>query len=75
MRLVYNSTHILLLMYVDPGSTLVMATGLSRPGKSREGPGTGRDRTGQDLETLKVLWSCGPVVPGLKNSKSPGTFF
>ena len=43
-----------------------MATGLSRPGKSREGPGTGRDRTGprdlegpvvlagQDLETLKV---------------------
>ena len=24
---------------------LVMATGLSRPGKSREGPGTGRDRT------------------------------
>ena len=40
--------------------------GLSRPGKSREGPGTGRDRTGprdlegpvvlagQDLETLKV---------------------
>ena len=24
---------------------LVMATGLSRPGKSREGPGTGQDRT------------------------------
>ena len=23
-----------------------MAAGLSRPGKSREGPGTGRDRTG-----------------------------
>ena len=56
---------------------LVMATGLSRPGKSREGPGTGRDRTGprdlegpvvlagQDLETLKV--------PGLENWKSPGT--
>ena len=54
----------------------MMATGLSRPGKSREGPGTGRDRTGprdlegpvvlagQDLETLKV--------PGLKNWKSPG---
>ena len=47
------------------------------PGKSREGPGTGRDRTGprdfegpvvlagQDLETLKVL--------GLENWKSPGT--
>ena len=45
---------------------VVMATGLSRPGMSREGPGTGRDRTGlrdlegpvvlagQDLETLKV---------------------
>ena len=26
-------------------TVLVMATGLSRPGKSREGPGTGRDRT------------------------------
>ena len=26
-------------------SVLVMATGLSRPGKSREGPGTGQDRT------------------------------
>ena len=50
----------------DPEYTLVMATGLSRPGKSREGPGTGQDRTGprdlegpvvlagQDLETLKV---------------------
>ena len=44
-----------------------MATGLSRPGKSREGPGKEQDRTGprdlegpvvlpgQDLETLKVL--------------------
>ena len=31
---------------------LVLAAGLSRPGKSREGPGTG-----QDLETLKVPWS------------------
>ena len=43
--------------------------GLFRPGKSREGPGTGRARTGprdlegpvvlagQDLETLKVPWS------------------
>ena len=55
--------------------------GLSRPGKSREGPGTGRDRTGprdlegpvvlagQDLETLKVP---GPLkkVPG-----PPGPFF
>ena len=60
---------------------LVMATGLSRPGKSREGPGTGQDRTGprdldgpvvlpgQDLETLKVP---GPLkkVPG-----PPGPFF
>ena len=36
--------------------------GLSRPGKSREGPGTG-----QELETKKV--------PGLKKSKRPGTFF
>ena len=45
-----------------------MATGLSHPGKSREGPGTRQDRTGpRDLK--------GPVVPGLQKSKSPGTFF
>ena len=38
--------------------TLVMATGLSRPGKSWEGPGTGWDRTGpRDLEGPVVLWS------------------
>ena len=47
-----------------------MATGLSRPGKSREGPGTGQDRTGpRDLE--------GPVVlPGqdLEILKVPGLF-
>ena len=37
---------------------LVMATGLSHPGKSREGPGTGQDRTGpRDLEGPVVLWS------------------
>ena len=30
----------------------------SRPGKSREGPGTGRDRTGpRNLEGPVVLWS------------------
>ena len=60
---------------------LAMATGLSHPGKSREGPGTGQDRTGprdlegpvvlagQDLETLKV--------PGLflKVPGPPGPFF
>ena len=49
---------------------LVMATGLFRPGKSREGPGTGRDRTGpRDIE--------GPVVlPGqdLDSQKVPGLF-
>ena len=40
------------------GYTVVMATGLSHPGKSREGPGTGRDRTGpRDLEGPVVLWS------------------
>ena len=40
------------------GSGVVMATGLSRPGKSREGPGTGQDRTGPgDLEGPVVLWS------------------
>ena len=57
------------------GFGLGFPAGLSRPGKSREGPGTGRDRTGprdlegpvvlagQDLETLKVP---GPLkkVPG-----------
>ena len=38
--------------------TVVMATGLSRPGKSWEGPGTGRDRVGpRDLEGPVVLWS------------------
>ena len=44
--------------------------GLFRPGKSREGPGTGRDRTGpRDLE--------GPVVPtgqDLDTLKVPGLF-
>ena len=44
--------------------------GLFRPGKSREGPGTGRDRTGpRDLE--------GPVVPAgqdLETLKVPGLF-
>ena len=55
--------------------------GLSRPGKSREGPGTGRDRTGprdlegpvvlagQDLETLKVPWSCGPGTKEVQKSR------
>ena len=37
---------------------VVMATGLSRPGKSREGLRTGQDRTGpRDLEGPVVLWS------------------
>ena len=36
-------------------SIVVMATGLSRPGKVPV-----RDETGQDLETLKVPWSRGP---------------
>ena len=41
-----------------------MAAGLSRPGKSREGPRTGRDRTGpRDLE--------GPVVPWSRDQRSP----
>ena len=36
---------------------LVMATGLSRPGKFREGPGTGWYRTGpRDLEGPVILW-------------------
>ena len=58
----------------------MMATGLSRPGKSREGPGTGRDRTGpRDPEGPVVLWSRdkrSPKVPGLflKVPGLPGPF-
>ena len=37
-----------------------------RPGKSREGPGTFR---GQDLETLKVPWSCGPGTKKVQKSR------
>ena len=52
------------------GSQLGFPAGLFRPGKSREGPGTGQDRTGpRDLE--------GPVVlPGqdLEILKVPGLF-
>ena len=43
--------------------TLVMAIGLSRPRKSREGPGPG-----QDLETLNVPWSCGPGTKEVQKS-------
>ena len=54
---------------------LVMAAGLSRPGKSWEDPETGQDRTGpRDLEGPVVLWSRdqrSPKVPGLF-SKVPG---
>jgi hypothetical protein len=46
------------------GYVLVMAAGLSRPGKSREGPGTG-----QDLETLKVPGSCGPGTKEVQKSR------
>ena len=53
----------------DTMYVLVMATGLSRPGKSREGPGTGREGTGQDLETLKVPWSCGPGTKKVQKSR------
>ena len=56
----------LILIGISTDYGLGFPAGLSRPGKSREGPGTGRDRTGprdlegpvvlagQDLETLKV---------------------
>ena len=52
---------------------IVMAARLSRPGKSREGPGTG-----QDLETLKVPWFCGPGTKEVHKSRDfffegPGT--
>ena len=43
---------------LDPTLGLGFPAGLSRPGKSREGPGTGQDRTGpRDLEGPVVLWS------------------
>ena len=39
-------------------SRLGFPVGPFRPGKSREGPGTGRDRTGpKDLEGPVFLWS------------------
>ena len=64
-----------LLVQVVIWFELVIAAGLSRPGKSREGPGTGQDRTGpRDLEGPVVLWSRdqrSPKVPGLF-SKVPG---
>ena len=54
---------------LDPTLGLGFPAGLSRPGKSREGPGTGQDRTGQDLETLKVPWSCGPGTKEVQKSR------
>ena len=71
-------------------SVVGFPAGLFRPGKSREGPGTGWDRTGprdlegpvvlagQDLETLKVPWSCGPGTKEVHKSRDfffegPGT--
>ena len=47
-----------------------------RPGTPETKGPRSRDKTGQDLETLKVPWSRdskSPKVPGLKNWKSPGT--
>ena len=43
----------------DPNNQVLgFPAGLSRPGKSREGPGTGRDRTGpRNPEGPMVLWS------------------
>ena len=42
---------------------------------SREVPGRSRDRTGQDLEILKVPWSCGPGTKEVQKSRgSPASF-
>ena len=71
----------MLIFSAKEGYLVGFPAGLSRPGKSREGPGTRRNRTGprdlegpvvlagQDLETLKV--------PGLflKVPGPPGLFF
>ena len=51
-----------IVMHVSDGNRTVL---------SREVLGRSWDGTGQDLETLKVPWSCGP---GLKKSQSPRTF-
>ena len=62
-------------------SVLGFPAGLFRPGMSREGPGTGRDRTGpRDLEGPVVPWSRdqrSPKVPGLflKVPGPSGPFF
>ena len=66
---VYHSYICEWLIIVLP---VVMGTGLFRPEKSQEGPRMGRDRTGQDQETLKVLWSCGP---GTKEFQKSWDFF
>ena len=36
---------------------------------SREVPGRSWDGTGQDLETLKVSWSCGPGIKEVQKSQ------
>ena len=36
---------------------------------SREVPGRSWDGTGQDLETLKVPWSCGPGTKEVQKSR------
>ena len=57
--------------FLQFASLLGFPAGLSRPGKSREGPGTRRNRTGpRDLE--------GPVVlagQDLETQRVPGLFF
>ena len=47
------------LMSIDSWYVVHTSDG-NRTVPSREVPGRSRDGTGQDLETLKVPWSCGP---------------
>ena len=47
---------------------LSFPAGLFRPGKSRKGPGTGRDRTGP--RDLKVPWSCGSGTKEVQKSRN-----
>jgi hypothetical protein len=60
----------ILLPTIPQRSEVGFPAGLSRPGRSREGPGTGQDRTGTgDLEGPVVPWSRGPGTKEVQKSQ------